>query len=94
MSGKKKVAKKTRISKQRYFGLVKIKRGEKLCWVSRQDKNGWSMGLGLGSRTIWLTGIRLADVKEVDRVRECSAVFVHMKNSEEMPKRGIVVKGK
>lgn len=73
-------------NKKRYFGITKIRRGQKLCWLSRQDKNGWSLGLALPSRTIWLTGIRFKTLDEVKLALDnelTSTVFVHLKGSEE-----------
>lgn len=73
-------------NKKRYFGITKIRRGQKLCWLSKQDKNGWSLGLALPSRTVWLTGIRFKTRQEVEVMLDgdiMGAVFVHLKGSEE-----------
>jgi hypothetical protein len=83
----KKIVKKVVGKKQqrvRYFGITKIKRGEKTCWVAKQFKAGWSLGFGLNKRTVWLTSLRFADRAEVERVLHgASVVFVHLSGSEE-----------
>lgn len=74
---------KAKKNKKRYFGTVIIKRGAKMCWVSRHDKNGWSLGLAMGSRTQWLTGLRFKDTDEIKRVLSLNIAFVHMKSDGE-----------
>lgn len=72
--------------KPRYFGLVKVKRGAKMCWVSHESKNGWSLGLALGKRTVWLKGLRFASIDQVKRTTEMlSTVFSHTRNSKTIP---------
>lgn len=66
--------------KPRYYGIVKVRRFQKMCWVSKESKNGWSLGLALGDRDVWLTGLRFAKTSDVDEVtKHLSTVFVHMK---------------
>jgi uncharacterized protein YgiM (DUF1202 family) len=75
------------IKKKRYFGITKIRRGQKMCWLSKQDKNGWSLGIALPSRTIWITGVRFKTIEEVKAALDndlTNAVFVHLKGSEEV----------
>ncbi len=67
---------------KRYFGIVKLKKGEKHCWISKEDKNGWSLGFALNSRTIWIKGIRFVSRQEVLRAISSKIVFVHLKNSK------------
>lgn len=88
-NGRKKTTTKRSGSKQRYFGIVKIKRGEKLCWIAKEFSNGWSLGLALNNRNVWLTGLRFADRKELERVGESSVVFVHMRNSKDLPEEQV-----
>lgn len=81
MAKKKKVSKgvvKLHKSKrsERYYGLQVIKEGQKLSWVSAQNKYGWSLGLALGTRTIWLRNIRFNSPKEVERALGSSVVFI------------------
>lgn len=67
---------------QRYYGLEVLKEGTKFAWLSMQNKNGWSLGLALNKRTIWLRNIRFATRKEVERALEGSkrsVVFVPVK---------------
>lgn len=63
-------------------GLYVFKGGEKSCWVSKEDKNGWSLGFALNKKTVWLTGLRFASPDEIKRVLDMSLVFVHLKNSK------------
>ena len=65
--------------KERYFGIVKLSKGIKLCWLSRQDKNGWSLGIVMNERTVWLKGLRFVDVKEIKRVMKSTVVFIELK---------------
>ncbi len=73
---------KTDKGKKKYFGIVRLPRASKLCWISRQDVNGWSLGLALSSRTVWITGLRFADIKEVKRAVRSNIQFIHLKNSK------------
>lgn len=66
--------------KKRYFGTVKVPRNAKFCWMSKHDKNGWSLGFALGKRTVWLTGLRFANRDEIERAMSSNMVFVHLKN--------------
>lgn len=67
---------------RRYYGMVKVREGEKSCWMSVQNKNGWSLGLALGKRTIWLRNIRFKNHKEVQDTVKRNIVFVHLKNDK------------
>ena len=58
--------------RERYFGIVKLPQGVKMSWISKQDMNGWSLGLGLNSRTVWLRGLRF---KSSEEVRRCAGGF-------------------
>lgn len=77
---------KTQIREERrarkHYGLAKIKRGGKVCWLAKQYANGWALGLSLSDHTRWIRGLRLADIKEVKRVTGCNTVFLHLKNSD------------
>lgn len=67
----------------RHYGMVKMFKGQKFAWISKQDKNGWSLGLALGDFTIWLKNLRFATQKEVERAldgKSTSVVFVEVKN--------------
>lgn len=79
------MAQKKMERRQRYFGLTKIRKGEKVAWISKHDKNGWSLGLALGKRTVWLTGIRFKDEDEINRALGdgTSLLLAHMKNDPE-----------
>lgn len=66
---------------KRYFGIVKIQKGAKLCWLSHESKNGYSLGLALNSRNVWLRGLRFSDEAEIKRVTKANIVFVHTKKS-------------
>jgi uncharacterized protein YgiM (DUF1202 family) len=81
MKTKKKATPKKATGYVRYWGLTKVKVGQKLCWVSQQNKNGWSLGLGLGSHTVWLRNVRFASAKEVQRALGANVVFVELKDA-------------
>ena len=62
-----------------WYGMKKIKQGEKVCWLAKQNKYGYSLGLALGKRTIWLRNVRVPNVSELKRVLKSSVVFIHLK---------------
>ena len=69
--------------RERYFGIVKLRKGTKFAWLAKQDKNGWALGLALEKRTIWLRGLRFVTKKEVARVLErTSLVFIQLKDNK------------
>lgn len=72
--------KKARRREQRLFGLKKIRKGEKLCWLSYENKNGWSLGLAFEKKTLWLRNVRFASKEEVNRAISSSVVFAEMKH--------------
>lgn len=72
--------------RERYAGMQKVKTGAKLCWESRENKHGYSLGLCLNKRTVWLTNVRLASVAEVKRVLKASILFVHTADSKDAKK--------
>jgi hypothetical protein len=70
-------------SRKRFYGLVKIRQGEKVAWLSHQNKHGWSLGLATGSHTFWLKNVRIKTKKEVDRiVNRTGIVFVQLKDNK------------
>lgn len=64
------------------YGVQKIKTGAKVCWLSHENKFGWSLGLVLGKRTVWLRNLRFKTVEEVERVTKSNVVFVHKANKK------------
>ena len=73
-----KVTKKA-VKRVRFYGLVKPKSGQKMSWLSQQNKHGWSLGLALGKRTIWLRNVRFASVGDVEKALKAGTVLVHLK---------------
>lgn len=43
---------------KRYYGLQVLTDSTKFAWVSVQNKHGWSLGLALNNRTVWLRNLR------------------------------------
>ena len=68
---------------KRAYGMVKVKTGTKLAWVSMENKHGWSLGLNLGKRVVWLRNIRFKSVAEIERAMKSGTVFVHLKETNE-----------
>jgi len=61
--------------------MIKIKKGQKIAWVSKQDKNGWSLGLAINKTTFWLKNIRFTAREDVVRATcGISVVFIELKN--------------
>jgi|GEM_PF-4661047 hypothetical protein len=52
---------------KRHYGMAKLKKSQKFSWISKQDKNGWSLGLVLNSHTRWLRNVRFASEDDVVR---------------------------
>ena len=74
------MAKKQKSPKRvRYYGLVKPKVGGKACWISMQNKNGWSLGYAVNGRDFFLRNVRFASIKEIERALKQNVVFVHKK---------------
>ena len=65
---------------QRWYGMKKLHEGEKVCWLAKQDKHGYSLGLALGKRTLWLRNLRIPNVHELKRVIKSSILFIHLKD--------------
>lgn len=49
----------------------------KCCWLSMQNKNGWSLGFCIKNKTYYLRGIRFLDIDEVKCALKKNIVFVH-----------------
>ncbi len=82
---KAKEVKKIHQSKKtkRYYGMTQLKDGVKLAWVSAQNKYGWSLGLALNERTVWLRNIRFANKGEVERaLGKAKVVFIALKKTK------------
>ena len=62
---------------KRYYGLTKVRKNQKLAWVSKENKNGWSLGLALKGRTVWLRNVRFNSMEEVKRATSSNVVFIH-----------------
>jgi hypothetical protein len=73
----KKVTKK--VIKRRYFGIVKLARGHKSSWLSKEDVRGWSLGYAISNRTVWLKGLRFASPEEVEKAIGAKVIFVNKK---------------
>ena len=68
---------------KRYPGRLTIDLSKKVksCWISKQDKNGWSLGYAYRNRTIWLRNVRFKTRADVEKAMEkCSLVFIELKN--------------
>ena len=58
---------------------IKQIKGQKQAWLSKQDRNGWSLGLVIGKKTYWLTNFRFKTNEDVERALKSNAVFVALK---------------
>lgn len=72
--------KKARRQEQRLYGLKKIRKGEKFCWFSYENKNGWSLGLAFEKYTLWLRNVRFSSKVEVERAVSSPVNFSEMKH--------------
>lgn len=66
---------------RRHYGMVKLKKGQKFSWISKQDKDGFSLGLALNDHTRWLRNVRFASMDDVNRATNglAKTVFVELK---------------
>lgn len=75
---------KKQVQLRKRYGRTKIRTGEKLCWISMENKNGWSLGLAIGKKTLWLRNTRFASIAEVNRALDANPLFVHLRDSKEV----------
>lgn len=77
-------AKERREKRRERYGMVKIRPGQKMAWISEQNRHGWSLGLALNERTIWLRNTRFARKEDVVRALGSEAtncVFIPLKGN-------------
>lgn len=65
--------------RNRFYGMVKIPAGYKHSWLSMENKHGWSLGLALEKRTIWLKNVRFNSIAEVKKAIKSGIVFTNLK---------------
>lgn len=61
---------------RRHYGMAKLKKGQKPLWISKQDKNGWSLGLVLSDHTRWIRNVRFANKEDLAKALGGSAKIV------------------
>ena len=74
-----KTQKQKKTERRSRYGMVKVRKGQKLAWLSKETKNGWSLGLAIGERNYWLKNVQLASRDEVKRAVGSAVIFVHKK---------------
>lgn len=69
---------------KRYYGMTVLEGGtNKYAFLSVQNKHGWSLGLALNNRTVWLRNIRFKTRKDVEAVAgRGRVVFIALKGSK------------
>lgn len=60
-------------------GLVKVSLNKKAYWLSKEDRNGWSLGFSLGKKTVWLTGLRFRSEEHIESVLNLGVIYVEKK---------------
>jgi uncharacterized protein YgiM (DUF1202 family) len=70
---------KKNIKRKARYGMVKIAKGQKLSWLSVENKQGWSLGLALNGKTIWLKNTRFPSQAEAERAVDAKVVFIPVK---------------
>lgn len=70
------MAKSKKRSKKQYFGIVKLPSSTKFSWLSYESVNGYSLGLALNNRTVWVTGLRFKTDAEVSRALDSKVIFI------------------
>lgn len=79
MASKKAKSGVRRTKNGRWYGRQTISEATKLAWVSRQDKFGWSLGLALSNRTVWLRNLRFKTEADVKRAMKAGVHFTALK---------------
>lgn len=51
----------------------------KACWMARESKNGWTLGLCIGEQPTRNLGVYFADEKQIKKALKLGIVFVHKK---------------
>ena len=55
----------------------------KHCWVARETKKGWKLGLAVGNKkTFWIPYVYAKTVKDVERIVKSNIVFVHLRGAK------------
>mgnify|MGYP006921293547 CR=1 FL=1 len=50
------------------YGMVKVAKGQKVSFISYQNKHGWSLGLALNGKTVWLRNTRFSSLEQIKAV--------------------------
>lgn len=79
MAKNRKVHLKKKGKRIRRYGMTKVRKGQKTAWVSRENKNGWSLGLAFEKYTVWLRNVRFPSSDDVSRAVGKGVVFVEKK---------------
>ena len=64
---------------------IKQKKGQSVSWISKEDKNGWSLGLivGKSKKIVWLHNFRFATDSELQAALRTGIVgWVHLKEKK------------
>lgn len=86
MAKKKSTKKEIRSKRRERYGMKKIPKNAKMCWLSVENKHGWSLGFALNKYTVWLKNVRFASSKDVESAfdgKRAKIVFIHLKKSKE-----------
>ena len=69
---------------KRHYGMKVLSQNDKYCWMSVQNKHGWSLGLALEDYTLWLKNVRFANRKDIEKLigGKKSIVFVELKGGK------------
>jgi hypothetical protein len=76
----------TRVKKERIKNssgdVIRLKLSDKVVWLSKEEKRGWSLGLALGTQTLWLKRLRMPDLLAVRSLLKVGLVSVALKNKK------------
>lgn len=60
----------------RFYGVVKVKANQKFCWISKESKHGWSLGMAIGKNNFFLKNVHFKTKDAVKSALKASIVFV------------------
>lgn len=60
---------------------IKQKKNQKFGWISREDRNGWSLGLSVGKKIFWITNYRFQSQADIKSAIKSGIVFTHLADS-------------
>lgn len=64
---------------------------KKRCWLAKQCKKGWRLGLAEEKKTFWLPKWfkTHVEIQHISETNNCGIVFIHLSAAKQQPKEEI-----